>query len=160
MANRTENAVIEATLYWPNLTEKNDLSGKYQVDLGQLSADAVKTLKSWGLSIRNDMGDGEKKPNKGDFVVAKSQYPIDVVFKAGIAEVDASVIANETKARVKINPFDWNFKGKLGTSLGIMKMQVTHLEEYVKSDTDADDFGDAEDEAPFDLDADDEFAED
>ena len=153
MANRTENAVIEATLFWANLTTENDMSGKYQVDLGLLDADAVKTIKSWGVPVKHDEGDGDKKPNKGDFVTAKSNYPVKVVFKAGVEQVDPTAIGNETVAKVKINPYDWKFKNKTGTSLGVSKLQVVQLNKYTPDDND-DDFGDDvnDDDAPFDLD--------
>jgi len=159
MATRTENAVIDATLFWANLVTPNDMSGKYQVDLGQLTPEAVATMKSWGIPIKQDDGtdadaDGKGgKPNKGAFVTAKSNYPIKVVFKAGISEVDPAVIGNETMAKVKINPYDWKFKAKTGTSLGVSKLQVTMLNEYVRVE-DNSDFEDEDggDDAPFDLD--------
>jgi len=155
MATRTENAVIDATLFWAALVTPNDMSGKFQVDLGQLTPEAAATIKGWGIPIKEDAGDGDKKPNKGTFVTAKSNYPIKVVFKAGISEVDPSVIGNETMAKVKINPYDWKFKTKTGTSLGVSKLQVTMLNEYVRKQDDDSDFegtGDVNDDAPFDLD--------
>ena len=35
MGKQTQSAIIEATLYWPNLATVNEMSGKYQVDLGE-----------------------------------------------------------------------------------------------------------------------------
>ncbi len=37
MSNTIKPVAIQATVYWANLTSKNELSGKYQADLSQLS---------------------------------------------------------------------------------------------------------------------------
>ena len=124
-------AIIEATLYWPNLDRPNDMSGKYQVDLGNLNDTAIKTLKGLGITPRDGSPKKDTDPDKGDFVTAKSNYPIKVVFKQGISPVEANVIGNGTVAKVKVNAFNWKFKNKEGTSLGAQKLQVIKLSEYV-----------------------------
>ena len=48
-----QSAIIEATLYWPNLSTVNEMSGKYQVDLGELNKAAVQTLETLGVSIKD-----------------------------------------------------------------------------------------------------------
>jgi len=44
---------IKATIYWANLKQPNKMSGKYQVDLGNLSSKAVAALEERGVPIRN-----------------------------------------------------------------------------------------------------------
>ena len=46
--SETKPIVLNATAFWANLQSMNELSGKYQVDLGQLSDAAVEALESQG----------------------------------------------------------------------------------------------------------------
>jgi hypothetical protein len=47
----TKPLPIQADLFWAALDEPNKLSGKYQVDLSNLSKDAVKTLMDMGINV-------------------------------------------------------------------------------------------------------------
>jgi hypothetical protein len=139
----TNTAIIEATLYWPNLDRPNDMSGKYQVDLGNLDDAALKILKGLGIEPRDGSPKKDTDPDKGQFVTAKSNYAIKVVFKNGVEQVDPSLIGNGTVAKVKVNSFDWKFKGKTGTSLGAQKLQVISLAKYeAAADNDFEDVAD------------------
>lgn len=149
-----ETAIIEATVYWPNLSRPNDMSGKYQVDLGNLKPKAIKTLKGLGINVKTDKPKDEDKPDRGKFVTAKSNYPISVVFKDDVEEVDPSQIGNGSKVRAKVNPYTWTFKKDSGVSLGVQKVQVVELEKY-EVDDDFDDFDDDEDD--FDDELNDDF---
>ena len=44
---------IKCGIMWANLQEKNKMSGKYQVDLTELTADGKEALEMMGLSVRN-----------------------------------------------------------------------------------------------------------
>ena len=83
-----KSAIVEATLFWPNLATKNDMSGKYQVDLGLLDKQAVKTLESMGVTVKKDPRKNEDYPDRKAFVTGESNYPIKVVFKSGVESVD------------------------------------------------------------------------
>lgn len=111
---------VAATLYWPNLNRKNEMSGKYQVDLGNLSEKAVNALEMMGLNVNN------KGDDRGDFITVKSNYPIDPEFASGDA-IDSGMIGNGTKANVAIGSYDWEFRGKKGRSPSIKKMRVTEV---------------------------------
>jgi len=72
---------VKVDLYWAFLNEPNQLSEKYQVDLCNLSKEAVKKLMEIGIDVKNDV----KKPDQGFFVTAKSKlYPILAVDEKGI----------------------------------------------------------------------------
>ena len=62
---------VNATFMWPFLTEVNGMSGKYQVDLSELSPAAVEALEMMGIPVRN-------KADRGDYITAKSTHPIRV----------------------------------------------------------------------------------
>jgi len=137
MSNQNEDVIIEATLFWPNLNRVNDMSGKYQVDLGELDKDSVKAVQKLGLTVRTDEPKDEDKPDRGQFITAKSKYPFKVLFKNGVEVVSLDRVGNGTKARVKVNSYDWQFKGKSGSSLSAKVIQITDLAEYV-ADVDPD----------------------
>jgi len=134
------SVIVEGTVYWANLASKNEMSGKYQVDLGNLDKSAAKTLKGEGIKLRTDNNTDEKKPMKGTFITAKSQYPIKIVFKDGVEQVGADEIGNGTRAKFKVNAFEWNNKFGTGISAGITKIMITDLVKYeVMDDDDEDD---------------------
>ena len=55
---------IQADVMWANLVEENKLSGKYQVNLANLSSGAVDALEEMGISVRN-------KAEQGEFITCK-----------------------------------------------------------------------------------------
>mgnify|MGYP003625064604 CR=1 FL=1 len=132
---------IEATLYWPNLATVNDMSGKYQVDLGELDKSAVKALESLGVDIKTDPRKNKDYPDRKLFVTGKSKFPIKVAFRKGVEEVDPGEIGNGTKAKVRLVAYEWNFKGKEGIGVGVNKVFVTDLAKYVTDEDDDDDWG-------------------
>jgi len=145
-----QSAIIEATLYWANLTTKNEMSGKYQVDMANLDKAAIKTLESLGVTVRTDPHKNKDYGDRGQFVTGKSKFPIKVIFKSGVEEVDPEVIGNGTKAKIKFVTYDWKFQGKKGVGIGVNKIQVTDLVKYEDDDDDDLDFGD--DDTDTDLD--------
>ena len=116
---------IQADIFWAALDEPNKLSGKYQVDLSNLSKDAVKTLMEMGINVKND----SKKPDQGFFVTAKSKlYPITAVDETG--NIIKAKIANGSKAVALIKPDAYTFQGKKGVGVGVSKLIVKELIEY------------------------------
>ena len=123
MANRTENAVVEATLFWANLVEKNEMSGKFQVDLAQLSKPAVEALERQGLNVR-------RKDGQGDFITCKSSHPIRIYDTDG-AEIKGILVGNGSKAKAVISYYDWKSPaGQAGRSPTLLKLVVTDLIPY------------------------------
>jgi hypothetical protein len=117
---------IEADLMWAFLDTPNQMSGKYQVDLCNLSKPAIKALEEVGISVRN-------KEEKGFFITAKSKnYPITTVDAEG-NRVTCKV-ANGSRGVALIKPYAYNKNGKSGVSAGINKLTVTKLIEYVGAD--------------------------
>lgn len=116
---------IKADLFWASLNEKNKISEKFQVDLCNLSKDAVKTLMDMGINVKNDAA----KPDQGFFVTAKSKlYPILAVDEKG-SPITVK-IANGSKGVALIKPYNYNVGGKKGVGVGISKIVVKELIEY------------------------------
>lgn len=123
---------INATVMWASLNERNGKTGKYQVDLCQLTDDAVEKLKTLGVEARTR----EDQPEKGYFIVCKSQnYPIPAVDAHG-KPIDAQTkIGNGSRASAMISSYAWNPKwGKDKRSPTIKgNLTITDLVEYVPS---------------------------
>ena len=116
---------IQADIFWAALDEPNKLSGKYQVDLSNLSKEAVRELEAQGINVKND----PKKPDQGFFVTAKSKlYPITAVDENG--NFIKAKVANGSKAVALIKPYKYNFQGKAGVGVGVSKLIIKQLIEY------------------------------
>jgi len=111
-------------LYWAFLSETNNLSGKYQVDVCNLNEAQIDKLESEGIKVRT------KEDDRGFFITCKStKYPISAYDKNG--DVINVKVANQSKADVLIKPYGWTSPtGAKGTSAGIAKLVVTDLIEY------------------------------
>lgn len=134
----TKPAVIKATLYWANLTTENEESGKYQVDLGNLSEAAVDKLEEMGLEVNY-------KEDRGDYITCKSTRPIralDAETKEDIAHIG---VGNGTKAVAAVGTYEWTYKKKKGVSASLKRLTITDLVQY--GGDDVDDFDMSEDEA-------------
>ena len=114
---------INADMMWSSLTEVNRRSGKYQVDLANLSKAAVEALEMMGLSVRN-------KDGQGDFITAKSSHPIHI-YDTDVAEIKGILVGNGSKAKAVVSYYDWKSPaGQAGRSPTLLKLVVTDLIPY------------------------------
>lgn len=122
---------IEADLMWAFLDTPNQMSGKYQVDLCNLSKNAIKALEDSGVNVRN-------KEDKGFFITAKSKnYPIKAEDSKG-NQITAKV-GNGSRGIALIKPYAYKVNGKSGVGVGINKLVVTELVEYTGGEVATDD---------------------
>jgi hypothetical protein len=140
MANTEKPVKFEADIQWAFLNRKSEMSGKYQVDLCNLSAGAVKALEDVGLQPRKR----EDKPEKGWFITAKSNYEIKPFDKNGAEITDA--VGNGSKAVAMIKPYHWSWKNKTGVSPSLSKITITDLVVYNSDSATADE--EMDDEIP------------
>tara|TARA_R110000803_G_scaffold111600_1_gene180042 strand:- start:539 stop:943 length:405 start_codon:yes stop_codon:yes gene_type:complete len=113
---------IRATVMWAFLDKPNEMSGKFQVDLCELSDKAVQGLEALGIEVKN-------KEGKGNYITCKSQRPI-FAFDDGGSQLNGTIVGNGSKAACLVNTYDWTFKGKKGVGAGIQKLVITDLKEY------------------------------
>jgi hypothetical protein len=124
MAN-LKPVVVKADLMWAYLDTPSKKSKKYQVDLCNLSDQAVTALKNSGVKVRND------KPEKGAFITVKStKYPIKAELEDG-TPVECKV-KNGSKGIATVKPYAWNWEGSSGVGTGVGKLVITDLKEYVE----------------------------
>jgi len=121
--NEAKPVTINAEMMWSNLQEVNRMSGKFQVDLAQLSKPAVEALERQGLNVR-------RKDGQGDFITCKSSHPIRIYDTDG-SEIKGILVGNGSKAKAVISHYDWKSPaGQAGRSPTLLKLVVTDLIPY------------------------------
>lgn len=119
---------VKCDFQWASIHEPNQKSGKYQVDICNLSKEAVKALEDSGLSVKY-----EAQPKKEGLiprlyhVTAKSQkYPIKAYDSDG-EQIEANV-GNGSKGTALIKPYVNTFDKNINA--GISTITVTELVQY------------------------------
>ena len=110
----TEAVKIKADIMWAYLTKPNEMSGKYQVDLCNLSDNASKALEDLGIDVKT-------KEGKGKFITCKSTRPI-TAYDDGGSQIDGSLLGTGS------------YQKKKGVSPGLKRLVVTEYIPYVGSD--------------------------
>jgi hypothetical protein len=122
---------VKATVMWCNHNKVNEMSSKYQLELTNLSENAVKALEGIGLEVRKR----EDKPEKGFYITCKSVRQMDKIFdKTGASLIDVA-IGNGSTGTAVVGTYDWSFKNKKGLSASLIKMTIDNLVAYDAEDT-------------------------
>ncbi|CAB4166037.1 hypothetical protein UFOVP837_3 [uncultured Caudovirales phage] len=122
---------VKATVMWCNHNKLNEMSNKYQLELTNLSDNAVKALEGIGLEVRKR----EDKPEKGFYITCKSVRQMDKIFdKTGASLIDVA-IGNGSTGTAVVGTYDWSFKNKKGLSASLIKMTIDNLVAYDAEDT-------------------------
>lgn len=120
---------VQADIMWAFLDTPNQLSGKYQVDLCNLTKGAVDALKGMGVNVLNK----SEQPEKGQYITAKSvNYPIKTEDVNG--NPITAKVGNGSKGIALLKPYEYSYKGKKGVGIGINKLVVTDLVVYEGAD--------------------------
>lgn len=123
----TDSVVLKnVELQWAYLEKKNDMSGKFQVDLANLSAENVEAVKKLRLDVKHR----QDKPEKGFFITAKSVKPITALDANGDRVIGS--VGNGTIADVRLSAYEWKSPvgNKTGRSPSIQKLVIRTLKEY------------------------------
>jgi len=132
---QTQRVKIKADVMWAYLDRQNEMSGKYQVDLCNLSDAAVNALEEMGLTVR-------QKDDKGYFITCKSNNPIKVFDKNGDI-IDGISIGNGSKAEALVGFYEWRYQKKEGVSPSLKKLVITEIQAYEDAES-VSDMGDDE----------------
>jgi hypothetical protein len=135
MSENTGNKkfVLTGKAFYLQARRPNELSGKYQMDLA-IDAETASKLRSIGIDVKN------KGDSRGDHVTLKaSAENKDGSTRSGPKVLDADkneipediLVGNGSDVKVVSHVYEWKFKGKSGTSLGLDTVQVTNLIPYV-----------------------------
>ncbi len=125
MSEEKKDIKLKASVYWCQHTKVNDMSGKFQVNLCNLSDAAVEALEDMGISVQ--VGE-EKKADMGRYITCKSPNPLRV-FDVENHEITEAV-GNGSKGTALVSSYSWTYKNKKGVSPSLKKLVVTDLVEY------------------------------
>lgn len=117
----TDAVKIKADIMWAYLDKVNDMSGKFQVDLCNLSDKAADALQDIGLEVKF-------KDGKGKYITCKSTRPI-YAFDDGGSQIDAQV-GNGSKGVALVGTFSWAYQKKKGVSPALKRLVITDMLEY------------------------------
>jgi|TARA_R110002020_G_scaffold21200_1_gene71916 hypothetical protein len=127
--------VISGKAYWASIATPNttfDPDGVWTVDVGNLDKTSIDQLKEDGLTVKN------KGDDRGDFVTIKRKVrrkdgqmnrTPDLV-DAKKRQMSNTMIGNGSDVNVLYSTYDWEFKGRKGTSADLKSIQVTNLIPY------------------------------
>ena len=127
----SQSVKIKADVMWAQLDKVNEMSGKYQVNLCNLSDAAVVALEEMGISV-------PEKEGQGRYITCKSANPIKAFDNDGV-ELAGVKIGNGSKAKAIITSYEWKYKNKKGVSPSLRKLVITDLVEYGGGKADLDD---------------------
>ena len=119
-AHELWKGTLKGEVYWQSFDKINDMSGKYQFNLANLSDAAVQKIQSVGGKVTNKAGD-EAKAEMGNYIVAKSKYPIKVVDRQG-EDMTGVPVGNGSKCRVACKLVETT--NKFGTFVLVQPMKV------------------------------------
>lgn len=106
---------------WAQMNKINDLSGKYQVNLCNLSDAAVEALEGMDIEVR-------EKEGMGKYITCKSAKPMKAYDTDG--DEITEDIGNGSKSKAIISSYEWKYKNKKGVSPSLKKLVITELVEY------------------------------
>ena len=120
-------ARIEGDIFWYFGNRVNEMSGKYQFDLCNLSDKAVEWLQTQGISVKSR----EDKPEQGRYVTFKSvKYPFTPLDTTGQTLEGVTEIGNGSRAIVVTGVYPWEFRKQKGFSPSCKKLIIKELVEY------------------------------
>jgi len=122
--------ILQGTAYWADIRKPNNMSGKLQLDIGNLDKATVKLLKELGCRPRN------KGDDRGDFITIKggTDYPPHVVDSHKNPLPEPVSIGNGSKVRMVLETYEATFQGKTFINPSMKTIMVTELVSYEAGD--------------------------
>jgi hypothetical protein len=128
MSEEKKAIKIKADVFWCQHNKVNDMSGKFQLNLCNLSDAAVEALEDMGISVQTGE---DKKADMGKYITCKSEKAIRV-FDTDNDEI-TEAIGNGSKGKALVSTYSWTYKNKKGISPSLKKLVITDLVEYSAS---------------------------
>jgi|TARA_R110000782_G_scaffold96160_2_gene180574 hypothetical protein len=126
MSEDVKAVKIKADVFWCQHDKINEMSGKFQLNLCNLSDAAAAAFEGMGINVQ--VGDGGKA-DMGKYITCKSEKPIRVYDTDG-DEITDTQIGNGSKAKALVSSYEWTYKNKKGVSPSLRKLIITDLVEY------------------------------
>jgi hypothetical protein len=125
MSEEKKAIKIKADVFWCQHNKVNDMTGKFQLNLCNLSDAAVEALEDMGISVQTGE---DKKADMGKYITCKSEKAIRV-FDTDNDEI-TEAIGNGSKGKALVSTYSWTYKNKKGISPSLKKLVITDLVEY------------------------------
>ena len=125
MTEEVKAVKIKADVFWCQHDKINEMSGKFQLNLCNLSDSAAAAFEQMGISVQ--IGEN-KKADMGKYITCKSEKPIRVYDTDG--DEITGQIGNGSKCKALVGSYDWTYKNKKGVSPSLRKLVITDLVEY------------------------------
>jgi len=131
----SDRVKLKGDVMWASTDIMNPMSEKYQIDICNLSDNAVNALDALGIPVN-------QKENQGYYVTCKSKLPIRTydsdgqqltgfpLKDDGSPSPQSVKIGNGSECIALIEPYSWKFKNKEGVSASLKKLVVTNLIKY------------------------------
>jgi hypothetical protein len=121
--------VLRGQAYWACIRKPNDMSGKLQMDIGNLDKASQALCSSHDIPLK-DKGD-----DRGKFITLKGnpEYLPRVTDSQNNQIPEPVSLGNGSKVKVPFKPYEWNFKGTTGWSVGlnsIMVVEMVHFDSF------------------------------
>lgn len=119
---------VTATVAFPSLTRLDQMSGRYSIQLANLSDEATEKLEELGMNVKFK----DDSYGRGRFIECKSKFPIDnskfptVLDDQGL-ELDPDLVAPGSKVEALLKTYDWSMGGREGVSAYVTKLVVKEL---------------------------------
>ena len=116
---------VAATVAFPSLTRPDQMSGKYSIQLANLSDAAAEKLEELGMNVKFK----DDAYGRGRFIECKSKFPIDnskyptVLDDQGLA-TDPEAVGPGSKVEAVLKTYDWKMGGRSGVGAYVTKLVV------------------------------------
>lgn len=121
---------VAATVAFPSLTRPDQMSGKYSIQLANLSDAAAEKLEELGMNVKFK----DDSYGRGRFIECKSKFPIDnskyptVVDDQGLA-MDPEAVGPGSKVEALLKTYSWKMGGRSGVGAYVTKLLVKEVAE-------------------------------
>lgn len=119
---------VEGKAYWAQVRAPSKMSGKFEVEIGNLSPKAKAKLEALGIKVKTD--EAESDLDKGLFFKAKTQFKVPVVDAADQPVADDVLIGNGSRVIVRVSAYAWKFGAKKGVGANLVGIQLLDLVKY------------------------------
>jgi|TARA_R110000772_G_scaffold7665_2_gene25850 hypothetical protein len=123
---------VRAVVSFPNLVTLDQMSQKYSIQLGNLSAPAIDKLEELGMNVKLK----DDAYNRGSFVECKSKFPIDNSGKYPVLmeadgttpfEGEPTTIGAGSVVRATLKTYDWSMGGRTGVGAHVVKLSIEEI---------------------------------
>ena len=124
---------VKALVSFPSWEREDQFSGKFGVQLCNLSDAAVDKLEELGVNVREET----KDYNRGRFIQCKSNYPINnggkfpLVYLPDGSKYEGLMdsVGYGSAVRATLDIYEWTYAGKSGVGARIKKLTLDEIKE-------------------------------